>query len=214
MKKVNFFDLGMNRGAVCDFFMESCEQSNINIRVIGFEPMPRLFAKLTQKYKHNNKVEVLPYAISENRGESKIYSANCEGGHSLFNDHEAVINQNIDKKDCFSVQTIKFSQFIINNLDKYNIDNSINILKSNIEGAEYFLFNDIIDSNIYKKFQIFCGTPNEAFDVFKIKSLKNQAQNLIKKMNNSGINFKRYTSIYHEPCPRNFDIIKAIKEIL
>ena len=65
-----------------------------------------------------------------------------------------------------------------------------------------------------KKFKIFCGTPNEAFDVYKIKSLKTRAGPLIQKMKKAGINFQRYTAIYYKPCPRNIDIIKSIKQFL
>jgi FkbM family methyltransferase len=214
MKRLNFFDLGMNRGAVCDHFLNSISGLNLDVKVIGFEAMPDIYSNLSKKYKNESMVEVYPYAISNKAGLTKIYSANCFGGHSIFKDHEAVEDQGSTKKRSFDVRSILFSDFIKNNFNKYQIDDSINILKSNIEGAEYYLFNDIITSGIYKKFKIFCGTPNKSFDVYKVKSLKSKAEELLKKMNKAGISFKRYTSIFNEPCPNNFNIIEEVKKFL
>jgi FkbM family methyltransferase len=213
MKKINFFDLGMNKGAVCDHFLNSTQKEGLDVNIIGFEPMPDLFLDLQKKYKGKDNIEIHQLAISKNSGFEKIYSANCAGGHSLFKDHQAVENQPAKNKTSFNVKSIKFSDFIIENYKKYKIDNSINILKSNIEGAEFYLFNDIIDTGIHKKFHIFCGTPNSSFDVYKVKSLKSSAGSLLSKMHESGIIFNRYTSIYGNPCPSNFNMIKCIKNI-
>jgi hypothetical protein len=99
------------------------------------------------------------------------------------------------------VKGLVFSKFLEDEVP--NFRNEFNILKINIEGAEWDFFNDIIAKE-YHKFFLFCG---QGHDVDKVSELdSNVYWNLI---NNNKIKLYRFSDFKpHE----NSDMQKIIKD--
>ena len=75
-------------------------------------------------------------------------------------------------KQYVKTKTIKLSSFIKKSIK--NFDNSINILKLNIEGAELLVYKDLIKNSFTSKFKIYCGHPSH--DIEKIPELYNKRE--------------------------------------
>jgi hypothetical protein len=81
---------------------------------------------------------------------------------------------------------IVFSKWLKENVPDF--EDSFNILRVNIEGAEVHLFEDLIKNDLVKHFDMFCGTGN---DVEKIS--EHSADKYYKMLDDSGIKMYRLT---------------------
>ena len=174
---INIFDLGANKGQSTDYFSEIMNQLKIDDYMIyDFEPYSEHYEYINKKYKNNNKVICLNLAISNSNKKEKIYIASTNLGHSIFPDKHNIVNVN----NFIEINSILFSDWFNKNINKKDI----NIVLINIEGAEYYFFNDIIDNNIKQNILLFYGSIE---DPKKIKSLKPHLQNFYKKINDNNI---------------------------
>ena len=80
---------------------------------------------------------------------------------------------------------IIFSKWLKENIPDF--ESSFNILRVNIEGAEVHLFEDLINSDLIKHFDIFCGTGN---DVEKIS--EHSADKYYKMLDDNEIKMYRF----------------------
>jgi FkbM family methyltransferase len=172
-----------------------------NYKCYGFEASKQ-FADINEDmYRRNDDVTIIQKAISDtHNGTTKLYYMNPEiqpgqVGMSIF---ESKIDASEDYEE---VETIKFSEWLTENVPTYQED--FNILKVNIEGAEYHLFKDMVDNDILKYFPTIIGAGHDVEKVSELDS--NEYWKLIKDNN---INLKRYCS-NHKP-ERNVDIIPLI----
>lgn len=175
--KINYFDLGLYRGEEIDYMIDLLPKFSHNINIYGFEVNKEYYNRLKQKYKDKEYIKIYNYAICNLDNENiKIYKSTTSQGNSIYSSkHNAL-------KEYYFCQSKKFSTFIKNN--NINLDDSFNIIKINIEGAEYDFFNDIIIENIYNKINIFLG--DGARDIYKIDELKDKTDkffNLLKEKN-------------------------------
>lgn len=93
-----------------------------------YEPVPHFYEIIKLKFNHCNNVFVMNYGLSDKSADAMI-SLNADGS-SLYN---------INNK-CIPIKLVD----IIQELDSRNI-NSIELIKINIEGAEYDLLDKIIE---------------------------------------------------------------------
>tara|TARA_R100000008_G_C3572839_1_gene163325 strand:+ start:324 stop:1259 length:936 start_codon:yes stop_codon:yes gene_type:complete len=82
------------------------------------------------------------------------------------------------------VDGVIFSKWIKENID--NFEDSINIVKMNIEGSESMVIGDLIESDMLKHFQIICGYDLLA-DVKKIPELENTNEEFEKMIEDNDI---------------------------
>ena len=68
--------------------------------------------------------------------------------------------------------------------------NSINIVKINIEGAEWLFFNDLIDNNLNQHIDIYCG---QGHDVEKVEELKDKVDEYYNLLEKNNIHLYRFT---------------------
>lgn len=67
-KNSNCIDIGCHKGEIMDKII----QLSPNGQHFGFEPLPDLFENLQQKYIQQDKVKILPYALSTEKGTSEF----------------------------------------------------------------------------------------------------------------------------------------------
>ncbi len=110
---------------------------------IGFEPVPKLYKKTLKRFRDNPSVFIINSAVSTFDGKNiKFYmdheTRDLGRGSTLLEDKK--IKNKSTKKRIIYVNTINFSQYIIDNFKK---DDYI-ILKIDIEGKEYDILEHMI----------------------------------------------------------------------
>lgn len=148
-----------------------------NLKAFAVDPTHKhapYLKKIEEKYPSN--FVHLQYALSAENGSTVFYEAeNCESG-SLLNSHQNVLNDTITEYD---VTLIDLPELLkITGLQK------VDLLKIDIEGAEYTLFND---KNIEA-----LNSVEQLFVEFHHISVKNYSKKdtlkIVKQIENAGFN--------------------------
>jgi len=200
--KVNYFDLGLYHGTELKWMVENVLPSlNVdNYMVYGFEACKNYADRLENLYCKNEKVQIINKAISNKNEPTRLYYAANGVGHSIFS------TKNNVSKDYENIEGVVFSEWLKSNVADY--DKSINILKVNIEGAEWHLFKDLVETGLHKHIDIFCG---QGHDVQKVGELKEKIGEYHSLLEENNIHLYRFT----EWRPNlNDDIQKLIKRRL
>ncbi len=123
------FDIGGYEG---DWSDEIICKYNSNIFI--FEPIPNYYINIKNRFKDNSKVKIFNFGLSNKQGKEKFsLNENASSAHKK-------------SKNSIEVELKKISSFIKNNNIK-----KIDLMKMNIEGAEYDLIQDLIDNNLINK---------------------------------------------------------------
>jgi FkbM family methyltransferase len=135
-------DLGANIGEVTNILSKS------GAEVHAFEPNPDAFKKLQERFRDNSKIHIYNKGALDKNTTMKLYMSplscyNKEYYSQMSSVYSSKIN--IDKNNFVEVDIIDFSDF----LEKLN--GNVDILKIDIEGAEYCILEKIIENNLYKK---------------------------------------------------------------
>lgn len=132
-----FIDIGANIGN----FSISAFLNNPKIKILAFEPMPFLNDCLYSTIKANkiSNIELLPYALSDKAGKSKLFMNDVNSGnHSLL---RSQIHPEASDKNWVYVKAKKLDDL----LPEYNIDR-IDAIKIDAEGYELPVVKGSINS--------------------------------------------------------------------
>tara|TARA_R100000664_G_scaffold20070_1_gene29281 strand:- start:11446 stop:12069 length:624 start_codon:yes stop_codon:yes gene_type:complete len=198
--KVNFFDLGSYMGVEADWMV-----SNIfpmlgitDYNIYCFEACRKYAKRLTKIYESNQNVEVINKAVVDKPGTIKLYYSPNRVGHSVFSTKNNVTSEYEE------VEGIVFSDWVKENVEDY--EKSFNVLKVNIEGAEWYLFNDLFNSGLHKEIDIYCG---QGHDLHKIGELEDKIQEYYTLLEENGVHLHRFTEFRPH---QNVDLYTLIKE--
>jgi FkbM family methyltransferase len=201
--KVNYFDLGSCEGVellwMAGQILPSLKVENFSI--YGFEASKPYADGLKSRFKLNPNITICHKAISDTEEEIRLYHASNGLGHSIFS-----TKNNVSKDRFERVESIRFSKWIEeNNID---LESSFNIMKVNIEGAEWHLFRDLIENDLVKHFDIFCGAGH---DIEKIEELSPHVEEYYSLLEENNIQTHRFSEWKPE---RNADIRQLILDTL
>lgn len=166
-----FIDLGAYNG---DTLEEAIRIYGDSIDVFyAFEPFEDSFNILRDKFGNNKKIILMQMAAGTNDGICPLFlKLKSNAGHSLCSKKTNVSSNNI------MIKSIDFSKFIS---DNFNESDEI-ILKVNIEGAEYDMFNKMIQDGTIKYIdKIFCE-----WHFFKMKRTKKIHDKIVSELRNMG----------------------------
>jgi FkbM family methyltransferase len=121
------FDVGGYKGGWTDLILE---KYNCYIKV--FEPHPEHYAILVEKFKDHAKIEVFNYGLG---GTTRTMSLTDSS------DGSSIINKNNSK-------TIEIKIMAVNEFLASGQYNKVDLIKINIEGAEYELLESILDAGL------------------------------------------------------------------
>ena len=203
---VNFFDLGTHKGQEIDYLIKNL--NNVPMQIYAFEANPDLCLLLKEKYKTFSHIHVFNLAISSVDGKIDLYKCDTEDacGSSIYRDKRNVT----DTK--YTVDSNKFSTWIL----RHNIQlkNCVNILKSNIEGADFDLFLDLEKEDLIKYFNLFLCSHEQGFsrDMRKIKSLAARVNELDSLMKRNKIKQEIFTLL--GDGSKNINLIERISWIM
>ena len=117
----NCIDIGCHKGEILDIIL----QYSPNGKHYGFEPLPFLFNKLTEKYK--NKATILPFALSDEDGFSTFqYVKNAPAYSGIKKRKYDIDKPEIDE---IKVELKKLDEIIPSNI-------KVDFIKIDVEGAE------------------------------------------------------------------------------
>jgi FkbM family methyltransferase len=136
-------DCGANVGLISDLILK---RGGV---VFAFEPARESAELLQYKYRDNKQITVISKAVSDKNSVAVFHTGgNFDLGATLMNR---------TKKDSdYRVGVIRLVDFIQDLLSKQE---SIYLLKLDVEGVEFEILEDIIKSNVYKKIKyIVCET--------------------------------------------------------
>lgn len=189
--KITYIDLGLHKEAFeLRMFIKICQDLGVEYNAYGFEANP--------DYKFTD-IDATIYnkAISNKNETVKLYLDEHNGqGNSIF---ASKYNVNVDNYR--EVESIVFSEWFD---EIYNPEN-IHILRFNIEGAEWYLMNDIIKNGLHNKIDLFLGA---APDIHKVKELKPIEETYNKMLSDN--NIKVYNFCQH--LKTNLDLKNWIDE--
>ena len=189
--RINFFDLGSFDGMESKIILDVFEELNIDdFRVYAFEPCLDSFNKIKNLIGENNNVVLVNAGISDKNDKSKLYHSfsGNEVGHSIFS-----TKNNVFENDYEEIDVVKFSDWC--NKENVLVSECLNIIKFNIEGAEWHLINDLIDSNLIQHIHIFCG---DGIDIYKIAELNKFVDDYELKLKKFNINIIPFSAQGYE----------------
>lgn len=178
INKVNYFDFGIFEATEMKWIIKTFQELDIdNYSIYGFEAYTPYYENIKKMFIDNNKVNIFNKAVSNQDGESKLYlSRKGPEGHSI-------INTKINLSDKFiTVDIVDISKWIKNNVDDF--ENSINIIRMNIEGAEINVFDSLINSGLHKNVYIFCGSLS---DIHKIGLTEGEKISFLNRLKDNNI---------------------------
>lgn len=190
MKTVTYVDIGLHRNAdEIDMMLNVCKQLQCKLVVHGIEAHPGYISKLREKYANFPNVHIHCYAIADKPGAAKLYLSPGSDyhGNSIFRDKNNVTDNYVE-----TIQTT-LSELIDNGTIK---PTEINVLRCNMEGAEYLMYKDLIRNQLHHLFQLHCGAPS---DMHKVAGLKHLQSTYLATLEAHGIStFPFYYSTIEE----------------
>ena len=112
-----------------------------NPYVYIIEPVHQYYTLLSNKFKNNNKVTVINCGISNNNKNAEFYL------HPVSPDGSSEFSNSPGNQLKETVTLRKFTEVINNTVG----DKTIDLMKINIEGGEFFAMPDIVESNKIKQ---------------------------------------------------------------
>lgn len=134
----NFVDLGANYGISSIFFMER------GIKTYMIDADSRMIELLNKNFEKNSKNKIIHKAIYNHDGEIDFYEdddCSMTSSINLIDANNKDQNRNRNVVECITPNNL---------IENYIDEDFIDLMKIDIEGAEYELFKTILDENLIK----------------------------------------------------------------
>ncbi len=184
MTYLNYFDLGLHKDAKeLDIVLNICDAHNVRCNIYGVEAHSQYCSKLADKYKDFDNVAIINKAISDKNEKIKLYISPLSGqGNSIFRSKRNVTD------DYILVDGVCFSDLLSSVRPTFREE--VNVLKFNIEGAEWHLINDLDNNELFKYFIGIFGTN----DISKVKEIKHNLREYKNILNRNRVTITSYSS--------------------
>lgn len=207
MKTITYIDLGLHKRAEeITMMLKACVGLPVKLKIYGIEANPNYISNLREQFAEFENVQILCYAITDKATAVDLYLSPDSHGHgnSIYRGKNNVTDKSVPAvgmplTTLIDNKTLELSEF--------------NILKFNIEGAEYLLMKDLLSNQMQHAFNIFCGAPT---DMYKVKELAHLQSSYLAALDANGIKVEPF---YHWPQPEKVEEMttnmrKRILEIL
>jgi FkbM family methyltransferase len=184
---INYFDFGLHKGDEITMFLDAIQPINSSVNVYGFEAHPDLHKRVKKRFEHSQDINIFNKAISNKNSKVNLYIApnNKMEGNSIFPTKNNVSSEYVE------VDGILFSDWLLKNVPNYK--EAVNVIRFNIEGAELFLIDDLINSGIYKEISLFIGSRGGE-DILKCSEIAHLHSDYEKKLIENSISVYQFCS--------------------
>jgi FkbM family methyltransferase len=115
-------------------------------RVKAFEPNPAAIAIMRRKIvkKNSKNVEIIPVALSDSIGKSKLYLHTDVGEKTIGSSNSIIPSSNVGRKESSEVKDsgpVPFVEVETNTVDNLLGNDRIDLVKIDVEGAEFMVLN-------------------------------------------------------------------------
>ena len=184
--KVNYFDLGVHRGeGIQRVLNELGNDKRFNLNIYGIEANPEMCRFVSKRFIKDGRVKIINKAISEIKEDVNLYMSieAHRQGSSIYRDKYNVTDEFV------TIPTMRLSE-IINPIKE---DGQVDIIKANIEGAEYDLVKDLKENNLLSFFDIYFGPRGNWYtDIMKVASLVDKKGFLEQALKDAGVVINRF----------------------
>jgi FkbM family methyltransferase len=186
MKKLYYFDLGLFDGKEIDMFLSDVHDLDLDLKEVevhGFEAHGIYADRIADRFADNPNVHIHNRAISDKEETVKLYIERTGHGNSIY-----PTKNNIDINNYVETKAICFAEWIEDNI--LDFKDSYNILRFNIEGAEFALFNQLEKKDLLKYFNVVLGSHEQ--DMLKVDELKEHHNEYLELLARNNIKVKPY----------------------
>lgn len=222
MITLNYFDLGLRRGLEIDRFLKETSDLDVRVQVHGIEADPHFAEQCQRRFEADDRVRIHNLAIGPVKGTTDLYlDTEWDGnGSSIYADKKGVSQHRVQ------VPQIQFSEWM-KDMGLLSKKASINVIKANIEGAEWDLIQDLEKHNLFGYFDLFCGPSRTVntrkasryggwtTDMNKIPSLRRHIRAARAILESHGIVVHKYLGYESELTPDPvMDMHKAVTALM
>lgn len=162
-------DCGANVGRISELFAKS------GARVYSFEPNPLCLKILKRRVKKYPNVEVIEKGVLDKACPRKLYHSDLtDADREFFSQSSSicVTKDNVNTENFIEIECVDLCSFIKDLITKLKIS-SIDILKIDVEGAEFAILEKMIEDGLYKKIKyILVETHDETIPEIQEKAKK------------------------------------------
>jgi len=138
---IHFLDIGARKGRTARWLLYN---STLDIHIYMFEPNPKSFKGLVEKFQGNPRVTLYNEALTDTTGTTDLYWDEKTGeGASLYKDKKTSIGSPSIKVDCMDADVF------IQNLPAGPV-----VFYSNCEGSEFEILNKILYNETWKRISL------------------------------------------------------------
>ncbi len=209
---VRYFDLGIHKGGELSRMNQLLSEHPLvtDYEMYGFDAHPKMARHCRYKFMFNKRVKIVHTALGNSAGSCTLYLNRNLVGSSIY-----AGKNNVIKGREITVPKQKFSSWLSEN-NLATPGESFNIIKSNIEGAELEVWQDILDANLVSLFDLWLG-PKEGHDGWaedfkKIKGMEEKAAALGESFKQQDVYVYRYSS--HDKNLPNSDVESQLQQRL
>ncbi|MEM9798567.1 MAG: FkbM family methyltransferase [Pseudomonadota bacterium] len=127
-------DLGAHLGVA------SIEFAHEAAKVYAFEPHPEIFQRLQRAVAKYPKIEPVNAAVSDENGTAQLFFERPESGKIFDGSTLQTGKSNVSYENAFDVKTVRLADFV------EGLGREVRLIKMDIEGAEYRVLADLIES--------------------------------------------------------------------
>lgn len=217
--RINFFDLGMFTGEETAEFLRLTDtladgRERPIVCVYGIDANRAYADYCKKRFAEDPRVFIFPFAIGSDDGkQSFLYVGATPEASSLYR-RKHDVNSGVS----VPVQEMRFSSFLrgLGFTDRARDSKTINIIKANIEGAEWDLICDLEANGLFGMFDIFLGTDQWTGDMKKCTDLLTFVSKARSILDRHGIIVEPFcmgTENYPDQPP-NVDLLAKIRNIV
>lgn len=209
---VRYFDLGAHDGGEVARIRKLLKQEPLATgrQMYAFEAHPRLARRCRWRFWRDPSVRVVRCALGSHEGECELFLNRNLVGSSIY-----AGKQNVIPGRKVVVPCTRFSTWLGENMPADWRD-SFNIIKSNIEGAEWDVWHDMVENDLVSAFDLWLGAKEGhdgwSDDLYKIDGMRERAKALTAGLRDAGVTVYRFTC-WDKKIP-NSDIPAQLHESL
>ncbi len=208
---INYVDCGLHEGNEIAMFLAHVGPE-VECRVLGIEANPQYADYCRQRFQRHPRVEIYNFAVASRDGECELYLDGCGEGSSIYADKRGV------DPVAIRVPCRRLSRWLVEQRVLPKQAGHVNVLRANIEGAEWDLLQDFAQNGCWPHFDIVLGA-GWVTDMQKVPSLEPHINEALGILENHRVRPEIFVgpsrSYDLEPLmKRNVDLGRRVKELV